>query len=220
MNKKYIYTHLGLGDHIICNGLLRKIISQDFEYLIFAKKHNYESVRFMLKDLSNVTIISVQDDNEAKKIINENNNECIKVGHEFLKGIIDFDVQFYNQMNVNFSERWESFYVERDFKKEEDLYNKLNPNNEKYIFVHDDVERNYKINSQFNKKVIKPIKGLTDNIFDYLKIIENAEEIHCIDSSFRMIIDSLKIEDKKLYFHTYSRGNMPLAKSRLNWILC
>ena len=59
MKKKYyIYHHLGLGDHIIVNGLIRKIIKDDGLYFLFCKKHNVDSVEFMFKDLTNLKIIS------------------------------------------------------------------------------------------------------------------------------------------------------------------
>ena len=63
MKKKYyIYHHLGLGDHIIVNGLIRKLIKDDGLYFLFCKKHNVDSVEFMFKDLTNLKIISVNND--------------------------------------------------------------------------------------------------------------------------------------------------------------
>ena len=96
---------------------------------------------------------------------------------------------------------------------------KLNLLENDYVFVHDDPKRNYIIKEEYlkNKKIIRPILGLTDNIFDYLTIIEKAEEIHCMDSSFRMMIDSYPM-DKKLYFHTYCRSDSDLAQSKNKWI--
>jgi hypothetical protein len=45
---------------------------------------------------------------------------------------------------------------------------------------------------------IKP--SYTNNIFDYLKLIELSDEIHCIDSSFIHLIDSVKTNGK-LFYH-------------------
>ena len=62
---KYIYQHLGLGDHIICNGLLRKLISDDDQYILFVKEHNIDTVSFMYRDIINMKFYSVKDDNEV-----------------------------------------------------------------------------------------------------------------------------------------------------------
>ncbi len=59
---KYIYPHLGLGDFFICNGMLRKIIRDDEEYLIFSHKQNLESLKFMFRDLKNINFISGYQD--------------------------------------------------------------------------------------------------------------------------------------------------------------
>ena len=54
METKYIYHHLGLGDHIICNGLIRNLINYDDKYFMFIKQHNLVSVKFMFRDLKNI----------------------------------------------------------------------------------------------------------------------------------------------------------------------
>ena len=56
MKKAYILHHLGLGDHITCNGLYR-FLSEKYDQLILpVKRHNYLSITRMLSDLSNVQI--------------------------------------------------------------------------------------------------------------------------------------------------------------------
>jgi len=57
----YIYHHLGLGDHIICNGLVRELIKPEKKYKMFVKPHNHNIVKFMYRDLKNLDFI-VGDD--------------------------------------------------------------------------------------------------------------------------------------------------------------
>jgi hypothetical protein len=68
---KYIYHHLGLGDHIICNGLVRSLINPNEEYKMFVKSHNLDSVSFMYRDLNNLSLL-VKEKNPAnlEKIYN------------------------------------------------------------------------------------------------------------------------------------------------------
>ena len=57
MKKKYfIYHHLGLGDHIILNGLIRNIVDTKSIYFIFCKKQNIDSIEFMFNDLPSHSI--------------------------------------------------------------------------------------------------------------------------------------------------------------------
>ena len=51
-----IHHHLGLGDHIVCNGLVRNLIQKNQIYGIFVKKHNVDNVMFMYKDLKNLKL--------------------------------------------------------------------------------------------------------------------------------------------------------------------
>lgn len=225
-NHLYIYHHLGLGDHIICNALVR-ILSKNYEKItLFCKIPNINSVIKMYRDLKNINILPVSNDIEANNIyLNlDKTVDKIMIGFHYLNNdITHFDKKFYQQYNIPFNERYYSFYYQRDNKTENDLYFILNPNNEKYIFIHDDVSRGYQINEKFiinkNLLVIRPNKTLQFTIFDYLQIIENAQEIHCIDSSFKSLIDSIKINNKNMFFHTYSRGHNYLTVSNNKWIL-
>ena len=207
---KYIYHHLGLGDHIICNGLVRKFASEHDNITLFCKKHNKESVEFMYRDLNNINIISLLGDSEVINYLQYKNlSDIITVGFNdmYLSNSPSFDVSFYSQFGVDFESRWSNFKVNRDKDRENKIFQHFNlTDNSKYIFIHDDdrfqVDMN-KINTDV--KIIRPIRELTDNIFDYLKVIENANEVHTIESSFLFIIDSIGL-NKETYAHRYSRS--------------
>ena len=51
-----IHHHLGLGDHFVCNGLVRFIIDKNNyeQYYIPAKEQNFLTVKEMYSDLNNV----------------------------------------------------------------------------------------------------------------------------------------------------------------------
>jgi hypothetical protein len=52
--------------------------------------------------------------------------------------------------------------------------------------------------------VIRPTVGY--KIFDYLGILENAEEIHVMESCFQVLIDTQKFEKPFLFLHRYIRN--------------
>jgi hypothetical protein len=212
MTMKYIYHHLGLGDHITCNGMVRHFCKKYDNVVLFCYTHCYKNVSYMYRDLNNLEIFNFDTEVEIVNFIENNRavkNNLIKPGFDNLKyyaeNKINFDVGFYELAELDHQIRFSEFYFERDFDKEELLYNELNPNNEKYIFIHDDPDRGYvidmdKINTQY--KIIKNDTRFL--IFDYIKLLENAEEIHCMQSSMKDLINSYELK-AKLYFHNYVR---------------
>lgn len=207
---KYIYHHLGLGDHIICNALVRKFSSEYEQVSLFCKIHNKESVEFMYRDLNNLKVISLTDDKEViNYLLDKSKSDIILVGFQnmYFTGSNNFDVSFYSQFGIEFDFRWSNFKLIRDIEREEKLFKYFNlDENSEYIFLHDDDRFHIDINKIDNKEisVIKPNRDLTNNIFDYIKIIENAKEVHTIESSFLFIIDSLSL-NKETYAHRYPR---------------
>ena len=60
----FIHHHLGLGDHIICNGIVRYVAKNyDFENIsLVVKKSNVNNVRRMFSDLAQVSFFVVDED--------------------------------------------------------------------------------------------------------------------------------------------------------------
>ena len=205
----YIYHHLGLGDHIICNGLVRNIYKNyaaSFpEIFLFCKDVNFKSVAFMYSDLKHLQIIKVKNDKGVKDYLKRlNNYKLKKIGFEFrdLKNRY-FDQDFYKIAGIDFNKRWDDFSVIRNYNREKELFQRLELKPLEYIFLHDNINRNFKIDQKYvinkNKKIIKPFG--TETIFDWCTVLENAKEIHCIDSSFRLLADSLQLNTDLLFFH-------------------
>jgi hypothetical protein len=201
---KYIYHHLGLGDHIICNGLVRHIKKFEDVVYVFCKPLNTKNVEYMYRDNPNIKILSVGEDIDVTRYINNNNiqNDTIVVGFigENRDEVSSFDESFYFQHKIPFSKRFDDFYFERDFELEQNIVKELNPNNEKYIFTHNiDIS---KINTNF-KIIDNPVNY---SIFNLISLIENAEEVHLMESSIKNLVNSYKMEKPKFFYHKYVRG--------------
>jgi len=203
---KYIYHHLGLGDHIICNGLVRHFKESHDKIFVFCKPHNFDNVDYMYRDDENIEILPIGEDIDVNKYIMNNNiqKNVILVGFGELSkymSMFTFDESFYKIVNLPFEYRFTKFKFIRDNEKEIEAYNKLNPNNEKYIFVHGDLNRN-KIRTD-----LKIIENSTEfKIFDLLKIIENAEEVHLMESSIKCLVNSFKFDKPTFFYHQYVRN--------------
>jgi len=218
MSKFYIYHHLGLGDHFICNGLVRELIKDKSEPCLFVKHHNFDTVAQMYED-TNLKLVGVSDDSEilercAKGV------SGIQVGFGNLNQFDAFDKQFYRLAGVPFEKRWESFKVNRCEKKEQSLIYQLNLP-EKFALLHEDESRGYAIDrNKVNLPIVKvsQISGFT--MIDWLGVADLAEEIHVIDSSFMFLLDSVETK-VPLYIHRYSRSNPDWLLPTLtkNWII-
>ena len=193
-NQVYIYHHLGLGDHFHCNGVVRSLINEkyrDTKVKLFAKEKYSEMVKFMYRDLSNLEIISITNDEKKEKneinSIKKNNDIVERIGFDYFlrnknKGKT-IDMLFYEQYNIDYSKRFELTYWKRDLNKEKNLYKDI-VENENYIFVHDDPNRGFVIPDNAFSKQFQIIRNSNSNsIFDYGEIIEKSKEIHVMESS-------------------------------------
>jgi hypothetical protein len=221
----YIYHHLGLGDHIVCNGLVRYLYKEHGYVTLFCYNHNLKNLQYMYRDLENLTLLPMGSDNEIMNFINLNKIKFYKIGFEKMGKFYHnntFDKAFYDIVGLDFNIRYDNFFLKRDDEIESLVYNQLNPNNEKYIFVHDDPSRGFSINPEKHRSDLKIIKNdKRFNIFEMMKIYENAEEIHFMESSISALLNSFIIKDVKLFLHKYVRNydNFGYTKSKNNIII-
>ncbi len=229
MKEALLYGHLGLGDHLICNALVREL-AKTRRVIVLCKHHNAASVAFMFRDSTAIEVFGIKDDAEAKEateMISKHGIEVVRLGmHTKEKwDISKWDESFFGQAGVPFQQRWNGFKVDRQPSRELALTKNGDgnlhatfdpvptPPKGNYAFVHDDVTRGFQIDRSLVRKgrpmispvLIKPTNGGEPNIFDWWGIIEGAGEIHCIDSSFLCLIDSLPcLKAKKYVLHLYA----------------
>jgi hypothetical protein len=215
----HIYHHLGLGDHIICNGLVRYFHKEHNGCKLFCYPHNKKNVEYMYRDLNNFELVIINSDFEADSYIAQNGlSDTIKVGFDRLPEFMPpstFDVAFYQIANLDFSIRLSYFHIERDLKREEELLERLNPTGDKFIFIHDDASRGFKIDESRIESNYKKIYN--DNsilLFDYITLLDKAEEVHVMQSSFKDLINSYDLRNTKFFLHEYVRNYSELLDSK------
>lgn len=211
--------HLGLGDHLICSGIVREYCKTYDRVGLCCLTRNYPSVAFLYRDLSNLTIHPVHSYAEKRWFrlshtlpFGAHQYEQARVigAYDQESGLL-FERQIYATAGVSLEKKWDAFFVARDREREESLVTKTAVTRP-YVFVHDD--QRYPIDPArlpADRAVIRPRPELTDTIFDYCTLIEQADEIHVIDSSFMFLIDCLPAmrSGQKLFVHRYARPNTP-----------
>lgn len=216
----YLYHHLGLGDHIICNGMVRTFLEKYGQLSIFCKSHYYRNIKYMFRDNENIVILPYSDERDIGIFLSSLSKEKFKIVgfsdlNKYQNSKLTFDEAFYEIAGIEFDNRFSKFYLERDTESEKFALNILNPQNDKYIYVHDDHARGFSIDPSKHRQDLKIIKNdFTFNLFDMLGIIENAEEVHTMQTGMFDLINSFKIEKPKIFVHTYVRKYSPFLLSK------
>jgi hypothetical protein len=192
----YIHHHLGLGDHIICNGLVRYLTKFETNVTLAVKKHNAVSVKAMYAD-TNFKFDEIETDQDA---INNYTTNIRRIGFDKVD-LNNWEASFYNQHHIDYSERWKSFYCERNIENEQDLLNKLNLP-EKFAFVNTTASTGKQNITIDTTLPIIELQHLTKNMFDWIPVLERATELHTIDSSIFHLIKQYKFNKRKVFYDT------------------
>lgn len=209
----YIYHHQGIGDHIIFNGLMRKY-SRLIPLTIFCFYKTYNNIKYMYRDNKNINLLPLNSHEEIDSFLlaNKQNIEYKKIGFkpffEFLHRKdhnLSFDECFYKIVDEDFTVRFDNFYIERNDDDEQLAYNECNPDGSKYIYVHDDPSLNFVIDKKKHRHDLKIIyNNLKYNIFQMRKILENATEIHTMQTGMFDFCNSIKL-NCPIFVHLYVR---------------
>lgn len=208
-----VYHHLGLGDHFICNGLVNKLSEDSFIHLI-CKENNYDTVASLYSENDQVKVVNIKsEDSDVFEYAENQDLEILKIGFCDFDNET-FDESFYTQLGYNLVLRYNNFKLPR---LSDWLYERL-VSTKDYCLISDTCSEGQfelSINTSLEKIYIKP--GITTNLLDYVSLIKNAKEIHCIDSAVYHLVDSIGVQ-AKLFFHDVR--NSPNNKIRVSnkWI--
>jgi hypothetical protein len=246
------HHHTSLGDHFICNGIAHQYAKQCDVLHIPCQEHNYETVNSLYSDFDNIIVhpmkfqspVSKQEVDEwamsegwdvtrigFEKVYYRRFHRVNSPGIEYIS--VNFMRQFYEEAGILFKERYDSFHLPQNIPDTDEVYEKLVGDTERYIVVHKNssASSDYPIelwswrSGKFNKniKIIEIQKGQTDNMLSYMKVIQNAEEIHCVDSAFCCLVDSVCKDIKsKLIYHDIRANNHIQLNAHFNgnrWLI-
>ena len=146
---KYVYHHLGLGDHIACQGMIRHLAESE-PIVVFTLKKNLKNVSRLYHGADKIKFLPVENDAEVRRFLQFTDpKNYIIAGHEKLHEELArdigarFDNVMYKLAGVPFPAKWEKFELYRDLKREKEVcYKELGiRHDEEFIFVHDDKAR-------------------------------------------------------------------------------
>lgn len=196
----------GLGDNFVTCGIAN-FMSQFYDkVIVLYQLHYHKTLTTLYRDNQKVVfnIFTTQFDKHKLDFLKTKFElDEIKILHlydDHSSPIRGYEKRLYQNAKIPYSVRYDFFNAPRNIDESKKLYAKLSQN-EPYCLVspYSSAGRcNLKINTPHNIIEIKP--GITENMMHFLDLIYNAEEIHCVDSSFYHLVESLNLEKQK-FFH-------------------
>src|SRR5210317_2331614 len=211
-----ILHHLGLGDAIMLNGMVRHFAENE-KVCIFVQKHHLDSVQFMYRDIEDRVKIKAVNTTNAQEMWSQVEGKVlplatyrlpIDVWKYIMEGppteMVNWAHSVYIQAGIPPKYMYSKFKVVRDRDSE------IKYEHNDYVFIHDDVSRGMKIDTSHTNtyRVTRDRLDSNSNIFDYLTVIENASEVHCMDSCYAWMINMMEIGNpSKNFLHLNVKGN-------------
>ena len=236
-SKAIILTHLGNGDHITCNGLVRYYSTKYDNITVVCKKQNLHNLEEFYADDKSINFYTVETNyiyrpTQFEKYAKQNNyNTVIVTGHTKNKNYHDIPFCFYQFLDLPHSVFWSYFHVPT-LPKAQELYNTIK--NYDYIFVHNSSSKGevFKVEEIFkelyeNTLVINPCKNFysqdhiyydiaqtlcNESISSYKLIMENAKINVVCDSSFFCFMMNLELKYDDNFLYKVSNGNWDYIK--------
>ncbi len=198
---KFLAWHLGLGDAIICSGLVN-YLSKKEKITIPCHEKYYRNIKSFFSNNPNVIVRIVSGDDEIQRIADSETSiklGCFLKDRKEDKGHLQFSELFYSDAGVDFLERYNSCPLS------DSSYNFPQvKSNEEVLVCSLGSAGQFKIREEFltGKKIIEP--SMTHLMIQYAEVIKNAKEIHCIESAFLQLCEYLPTTGK-LFYHKYAR---------------
>jgi hypothetical protein len=247
MNKSgLIYFHQGWTDIINCLPLINYYCKIYNKIFLFIREDSSELLDFFCKQFNNIEILYIRKQVFEERQIVDIFNQFNLDGDFLIHGYSDhfrkdehnnafntkfqnshFADRFYECYNLDRKNLMKDFFVQRDFAAEEGEYsNFIKKYGENYILCHKTNELEMKNSDDFIN-----LNSITNNFFLYIKILENAKEIHLVDSSWAsfcfLLENKYNLFNKNnilIYLYPFARegGLMPSENKFVefnNWIL-
>ena len=127
-NKEFIlHHHLGLGDSIVCNGMVNYLTKNFEKIYVPVKDNNYKTIKFLYSENNRVEIFKVENEtreNDVSNFANNNNLEILRVGFKNV-GDTPFNKAFYKQLNLPYKYSIKYFSIPKSESMQDNLMKHL-----------------------------------------------------------------------------------------------
>lgn len=229
---------MSLGDSFVLCGMVNHYADRCNELHLPADPRFFKTIKTLYQDHPNIRVIPMPQDWTSENVYVEEQKLSrilrINLVHSIIKNFDItpmWDIQLYSNYELSFGLRYSNFRLPKHIEGSDELYKELS-GGVPYILVHrysNDFPNGAPINIPAFRaannlpdyKIIEIRDGITDNMMHYVKLIENAQEIHCIPSSFHCLVDSIATK-ARLFFHDIREKTSMAINSAWNdnkWIM-
>lgn len=242
-DKLFFLGALTLGDNFVYSGIVHHFAEKTNEFYIPIELKFFNTINTLYQDYDNIKVIAFTHPQQEIDFIRENNiskissnrlfqfNSELQFGTPHKENINScvvplWDMQVYDDFELPFSMRYKNFKLPKYIEGSDELFDRLS-NSEPYILIHRhtgagtspiDIDT-YRTNNNLpnHYRVIEIDESITDNMMHYIKLIENAKEIHVAPSSFFCLVDSmLDRTDAILFYHNIRASTLMRVNSKWN----
>tara|TARA_X000001036_G_scaffold439303_1_gene489942 strand:- start:31068 stop:31820 length:753 start_codon:yes stop_codon:yes gene_type:complete len=214
-----VHHHLGLGDSIICNGLVN-MLSKELTKIYLPVKTNYlEMVKFLYSDNPKITFFEVSDKNSDEDVRNfaiNNQTQILKIGFDRVKNK-PFNTWFYEQLQIPYEKSFELFHIPdtkgKSAELKEHLIKYYEIKSKDFIIVHNQShDKKFTLRNLPNTETVYMTKesDIYGNMLFYNDIIKEAKEVHCINSSFLHLVERVETSAQLIY-HDIRKSKFKLS---------
>jgi hypothetical protein len=235
--RAFVYTHLGLGDMFWMNGAVRYLSTCYDEIILVCKEKYQKNVALMYSDDPTIKLFCLPGDQllppfpEAVWYNKTENMMMYGCGQHVRSQIYDFPFCFYDDMGIPREYQKKYFHIPT-LPEAEELYKKFSSHN--YILVHQQSQFKRlpiweKLHSEQPETLILDLNEnhyspedkfyelaqlvLNVPLLHYKTLMENAKEIHMLESSIYCMASHLDLSkvSKKLCYEAFDNSNLRIG---------
>ena len=235
----YVLFHQGWTDIFNCLALITYYSKQYRNLTVIVREDALPIVKFYL-GTNSVKILAIKKESLDKnpeqvlfgdtKIVKLYHGEWDiyrddEYRHAFHKSTSFFVERFYVCYGMPYQNRINYFQFQRNFEAEDITFKKfISEVGNNYILTHADPERGLNVFPPNGKNTVFNLNGVSSSFFEWIKVLEGAQEIHLIDSvwsAFIYQIDAKYRLFKKIPIYMYClRGYQEMYQKPIhleNW---
>ena len=204
MSRIFLDWNLGLGDAIVCNGMVRELAKVHERILLPCYRHLEPSVRWMFSDLPSVEFLPV--DADSVRDVEGWDTLCVGIHAVPQPPSPYFDEGFYQLAGIPFDCSWSSFYMPP---------RSIAFSGRPSVLVFE---------SWSGGLARVPVEGVRPppqpTIADLIPAIRAAAEIHCITSAPLHLVDRVQTFGKLFFWHNARRGSRLTLRKSWRFMSC
>lgn len=217
-----LHHHLGLGDHIICNGLVHALIEKLRIKTLFlmTKSRNTTTVGSLYMEHPNIILVELPESHEdqedlfASEWAKANNIPLLRTAVTNQKDE-PFDSKFYIQFGLDPKTSWDRFTLPSNQESSQAKFKQLIRHKNYCLIANTGSIGKFDLDVCTNLPTYEIDPYLFPSLLDWTEIIRHATEIHCIDSAVIHLVDRINTTAETLTYHDIGRGST--FQLRKNW---